>query len=346
MQLEQFTAVSSGVFALAGEVHLVHPLPGDHWLLHRRVATSGGSGKEQELVVVNAMLQPVWRLPLPAGVPGWSGGHAVSEDLSVVAVALPQEIRLLNHAGEPVAGLPYRRERGTGRAAQGEAGGCAFGSDGRYLWACVPWLREHGQQCDEVWLVDVAARQVLDRRPVGSASRWLRFHRHPDGRTVALRRASTLEEPTVWARPVDGRINLQLPRTAAVLADIHPAGHEYLAASVEEEDPSSGVASALTRYRHPDHALLERLPSAGALPQGYRWSRTSYLTQDLLLAAIWSSAGDPAGHLLVRRAPLGVLGAVRYPGGAPEPIGSCHAGRWLTVGDGTVRSWVLAECPP
>jgi hypothetical protein len=353
-RLEHFTAVPLGAHATRGDVQRIYPLPSDRWLLDCRVGPPDRFQQERrELVVVDASLQPVWRLQLPARPPGWSGAHAVSDDLSMAALALPRAVQLLDRAGELIGSFPYPGEQDAESsqhdAGLGETGGCAFSSDGRHLWACVPCPGADEELRDELWLIDLPPGQVVDRRQVGAASRWVRFHRHPDGQTVALRRAYTLEEPTVWARPLGDRIDLPVPEPATVLADIHPAGREYLDTSVGADDPSDEVPSVLARYCYPDHGLLERLPAARVLPHGYRWSSPAYLTEELLVAMAWSSAGDPPAHLLVRRAPLLVLGAVRYPGHPddrlPGAVAACHAGRWLTISDGTVHAWALGGPP-
>jgi hypothetical protein len=77
--------------------------------------------------VVDDRLQPIWRLQVPAAA-GQGGIHAVAEDLSLVALSLPDQVLLVDGAGQPVA----RLSRPTGPPDQDC---CVFAGDGGHLWA-------------------------------------------------------------------------------------------------------------------------------------------------------------------------------------------------------------------
>jgi hypothetical protein len=94
----------------------------------------------------------------------------------------------------------------------------------------VPHLLDREAQQDELWLIELATRRVLDRQPVASGARRVRLCRHPDGQAVGVCWAFTWEEPVCWARPAAGRIQLRAPEVAGVLQDIHPGGRESVAA--------------------------------------------------------------------------------------------------------------------
>jgi len=370
--MEEFAAVRLAGRSGLGRPDLTQAMAGGRWLLHCRLGDLGAweEPAEYELLVVDQALQPVWRLRPPPEPSHWEGTHAVADDLSLVALALPREVRLVDGEGQPVARFPYPTEDDSGYAAfsadgrhlevqfpgrdealtldadgrvvargpwsgLGEAGGCAFTADGRWLWACVP----HKGKGDELWLIDLATLTVADRRTLGSESQRVLPYRHPDGQALGLNLWAGYDAVLRWAQLVDGRIELQPLPEPAVLCDIHPAGEEYLATPQDQADQPL----PLTRRRYPDGEVLERLPE-------WEWeAEAGYLTGELLVAEVWRP--DLPGrnrHMLLRREPLGVLGWIRYPdgdGGLPGHFSRCREGRWLTVSDDAVECWGLAQSP-
>jgi hypothetical protein len=207
---------------------------GGRWLLDQRLgdlASWGLSGPiPHELLVIDDTLRPVWRLRPPPEPVGWRGTHTVADDLSLAALALPGEVRLVDRDGGVVARLPYPSEHEAGYAdftAEGnlwvrfpgrhelleitadlevvnrhqasgmrEAGGCLFTADRRWLWVFAPSAGEGG---GVLWLVRVADKRVVDRRALPDAyAQVVRFYRHPDGHSVCLAVSQLL---TAWGQP-------------------------------------------------------------------------------------------------------------------------------------------------
>jgi hypothetical protein len=236
--MEEFAAVRLAGCPVPGRPRLACPLSGGRWLVD--YILEGDQPEQRELLVVDQALQPLWRLRPPPEFPYWLGNHAVADDLSLGALCLHRELRLVDHHGGLVARFPYPTEHNRGDArftddgylavrfagrdenlvlnaegevvhrwvqsALGEAGGCAFTVDGRSLWAVVPHLLDRERQQDELWLIELATRRVLDRQPVASGARWVRLCRHPDGQAVGV----------CWAHAAAGRVQLQLPDVAGV----------------------------------------------------------------------------------------------------------------------------------
>jgi hypothetical protein len=141
--MDGFAAAQVAVLPL-GQVGRVLPMAAGRWLVQR--------SKAGELLVVDAQLEPVWRLPLPApdhGVDttteelsGWEhehrlpyrqhGTHAVTDDLSLVALALRRHVLALDGHGQEVARFPHQPWQ------PGESG-CGFSRRSRDLWrSCHP----------------------------------------------------------------------------------------------------------------------------------------------------------------------------------------------------------------
>jgi hypothetical protein len=118
------SAQPAGELRLGQRCGLVLPMTGRRWLVQCHEAG--------ELLVVDQRLQPIWRLQVPAAA-GWSGIHAVAEDLSLVALSLEEHVLLLDGAGRQLARLAHQP---TGPYDQGC---CVFAGDGRHLWATVTW---------------------------------------------------------------------------------------------------------------------------------------------------------------------------------------------------------------
>jgi hypothetical protein len=379
--LPEFAAVQLAEQANVGRLLAGQALPGGRWLLNQRLddlAAWGVPGSiPHELLVVDDALRPVWRLRPPPEPVGWHSTHAMADDLSLAALALPREVRLVAPDGRVVARLPYPTEHQAGFAAFttagtlqvrfpgrhellevtadlevvnrhrtsgiGEAGGCMFTADRRWLWVCVPEVGELG--C-ALWLVRVAGRRVVDRRLLGlGPAQVVRFHRHPDGHSICLAVSGGADyHEERWARHEDERIVVWPPPGPDELTAIHPGGQEYLTMHGWEEPEE------LTRRRWPDGLVLARLPLAAVAPSAASLGAGQYLTGELVLATV-GLAGERFAHLLLSRAPLRPLGWVRYPGHSTLPggLGPCRDGTWLTLNyrqtPTTVRRWTLAEPP-
>jgi hypothetical protein len=120
---------------------------------------------------------------------GWHGIHAVADDLSLVALSLRDHVLVLDHSGHQVARFGHHPWANS----DSELGCCVFAPDGRHLWTTVPtWSPEQPSMAnDELWLIDLTAWAVRDRRRLNVAA--------------------------AGSRPHD-----------RILADIHPSGGEYL----------------------------------------------------------------------------------------------------------------------
>jgi hypothetical protein len=298
----------------------VAPLSGERWLITRP--------EERELLVVDGRLQPIWHLRLPST---WRGIHAVTEDLSLAALSLQDEVLLLSGAGREVA--RFAHPAWGGPASQ--TGCCAFAPDKRYLWATVP-TQDDG---DALWLVDANQPSVLDRRLLDAAVAGYEPFYHPDGQTIGLSIGQGQDASLIrWARASRGRIELRFTRSIdRVLVDVHPSGREYLTI------PSGNTrADDLVRHRFVDDAAIDGLSAWDTFPFGGEWDFVAgYLTDDLILAGVAPSQR----HVLVQRAPLRLLGTMEYPGDdAPGGFVSSDAGTWLTVGDdGKMIRWLLPQ---
>jgi hypothetical protein len=192
-----------------GQVDRGLAMAADRWLVQRSMAG--------ELLVVDAHLEPVWRLQLPAPdhkvnavadeLSGWEhqlpypdhGTHAVTDDLSLVALTLRRHLVVLDGHGQQVARFPHQPWQ------IGASGCCAFSRRSRYLWAIVP-PRPQESPSDELWLIDLTAMSVVDRRSLDVTAAGCQPVHHPDGRPSAYRsgRAKTAprsagREPTAAA---------------------------------------------------------------------------------------------------------------------------------------------------
>jgi hypothetical protein len=149
--MEGFAAARVAALPL-DEVGEVLPMSADRWLVHRRSMTRELA--VVELLVVDAQLAPIWRLPVPDP---YRGVHAVSSDLSLVGLSLQHRVLLLDGRGQQLASFPHQ-PWGMGDP---DSGCCAFSSCGRYLWATVPtWPQGSWQANDELWLIDLASAAI------------------------------------------------------------------------------------------------------------------------------------------------------------------------------------------
>jgi hypothetical protein len=302
-------------------VDWVRPLSDRRWLVQRAALN--------ELVVLDRQLTPIWRLGLPAGR---LGVVAVADDLSLVAVSRDGQVVLLDGTGRQLASVP-------GTHSQSSAG--VFTADGAYLWAVSPGQGSEAPvtASQELWLVDVATFSMVDRRRIGMLVDGCQPIGCPDGHTVGLSLWIDRRPAIGWASAERGRIGLRLsPWRDRVLADVHPAGSEYLTVS-REQSFVPGRDDELLRHRRRDDRPVDALAVSVATHLDDAWdARAGYLSNELVLA----STLDTGWHLLIGIAPMGLVAEVAYPrpiaGSLPFPSGQ---GRWLTVGGGRVRAWVL-----
>jgi hypothetical protein len=281
--------------------------------------------------------------PLPSP---WCAGHAVADDRSLAALALRDEVRLVGHTGGQLASFPNP----AAPWHDDDTGSCAFTADGRYLWAVVStvdgrWLR------DELWLIDLASRSVLDRHRMAVGSSWTRLHRHPNGRTVTISSGYAQDcNPITWARPGLDRLMVWQPegreRDGNVrVAAVHPARPEYL--TVSNGPPHGDDASMLDRRHFPSGATHDRLAASAILPEGAcGWfQEVGYLTDELLLADFADLEWE--GVALLRREPLQLLAWVIYPDGDPRWSYPPSQGTWVTGRSptGQIERWTLPVVP-
>jgi hypothetical protein len=325
----------AGELCLQQRADQVLPMTGRRYLVQNSQAG--------ELLVIDHRLQPVWRLQVP-GAAGWEGIHAVAEDLSLVALSLQEQVLLLDRAGQQVARLPHQPTDPI------DQGCCVFAGDGRHLWATIPRQvgRRPWEDLEELWLIDLAARSVTDRRPLDSPAATCLPIRHPNGQSIGLS-LGEIEgggSDRYWAWVDQGRIGLRhAPGRYRILVDVHPGGDEYLTTP----DISANAANKLWRHRFVDDHPIDKLPLS-ASAEGEEdtdedsWDDDAgYLSDELILA----SATQPERHVLVQRQPLRLLGSVAYPGGADPPgwLRAPRDGSWLTVGAQGVQRWLLPDQP-
>ncbi|HZC99772.1 MAG TPA: hypothetical protein VFA46_06140 [Actinomycetes bacterium] len=320
--MDRVSAVPAGELRLDQRVITVLPLAGQRWLVQ---CSDAG-----ELLVVDAQLEPLWRLSVPAG---WRGTHAVADDLSLVALSLRDHVLLLDHSGHQVARFGHHPWGNS----DSELGCCVFAPDGRHLWATVPtWSPEQPLLAnDELWLIDLTAWAVRDRRKLNVAAAGSTPLRHPDGHTVGLAIGEGQDGARIrWARPARGKIALRAaPSYDRILVDIRQSGGEYLTT------PHSQGVDELCRHRFADDQPVDRLPPPANIDPGGHWGhKAGYLTDELVLAHITGSRR----HVLIQREPLRVLATIAYPDG-DTPGWWCVTGQsaWLTIGPEGIQRWVL-----
>jgi hypothetical protein len=181
-----------------GGIISVLPMSGQRWLVQCILPN--------ELVVVDEQLTPIWRVRLP---PGRLGRAAVAEDLSLVALAQAGHLLLLDATGRQLTSFPNPPP--TGPSISFSCG--AFTADGARLWAIVATggAGSSATADQELWLIDVATRSVLDRRRLAVTGDDGQLVRHPDGRTIGLRLWIEDGAAIGWARRLTGS-TFALPR--------------------------------------------------------------------------------------------------------------------------------------
>jgi hypothetical protein len=295
-----------------------------------------------ELRVLDEQLETLWRIPLPSS---WVAWHGVADDLSLAALSLRDQVRLVDRTGETVVSLsnpsaPWHDD---------QTGGCVFTADGSHLWAIVPTVRGN-RLIDEVWLIDLGDLSVVDRQSMDTGSSWCRLYRHPDGQTIGI--SSGYAErcaPIVWGRPDDhGLVTWRANSGQWALRGVHQDGVEFLTVSeLDFRDDRSELARHEPATGRPiDRLQAASVTSSGTLdsytPPQQRFQEAGYLTSELVLAEL-----DWGGQVLVRRQPLEPLGWVCYPDDKPRWLYPPAIGTWVTgsASPWTIERWVLPETP-
>lgn len=270
--MDGFVAANLATLPL-DHVGRVLPMADGRWLVHRSEAG--------ELLVVDAELAPVWRLPLPARTHAHAT-HAVTEDCSLAALSMLDHVRVVDGGGQEVARFPHPHW------PFGSSGCCAFSPDPRYLWATVPPRPEKVFRTgDELWLIDRRVWWMIDWVHLRTAAAGCEPVQHPDGQTVGLSVGEGQDGSLMrWARAHRGQIELRFGPDDRVLVAVHPDGDEYLAT------PHPGSTHQLTRHRFVDDRPIERLAAADALGADQAWDLSAgYLTDTLILGSVVSVGG-------------------------------------------------------
>jgi hypothetical protein len=322
--VDGFVAVKVATLPL-GAVGRVLPMAAGRWLVERSEAG--------ELLVVDAQLEPVWRLRLPDHA---HGTHAVTDDCSLVALSMLDHVLVVDGGGRQVARFPHSPWQ------PGMSGCCVFSADPRYLWVTVPPRPERFFATgDELWLIDRRVMWVVDWRRLETAAAGCEPVQHPDGQTIGLEIGEGQDgSPIRWVRADRDRINLRFgPEWDRVLMAVHPDGGEYLTT------PHPSGADKLVRHHFADDRRIEELDAADVLGPDEGWDLSAgYLTGSLILASTFETGQDSERHVLVQRAPMQLLGEVVYPGDQPPGgIVGPQQGTWLTASDHGVHRWILAS---
>jgi hypothetical protein len=269
--------------------------------------------------VTSARLEPTWECAIPAA----RGCCSVSSDLLKIAVCLPQEIRLLDSAGQTLASFPHAPWD------QWSSGACAFDRHGHHLWATVPTSTDADLVVLELDTLLEAGRASLKSQPAG-----LQPIHHPDGRIIGWSIGEGQDRVLIrWSSWVDGRMQLRLPLDEdRVLVAIHPAGGEYLT-TPHTEGP-------VERHRLDDDRVIDRLDPH----QDGSWDfafTAGYIDADHILASTQSD--DEEGLVLIDRDPMRVVGNVIPEGSANQWSSLTWVGRstWVTAGEDAAELWRL-----
>jgi len=274
----------------------------------------------KRVCVTNARLEPIWECAIPAA----RGCCSVSSDMSKIAVCLPEEIRLLDSAGQTLASFPHMPWD------QWSSGACTFDRDGRHLWAAVPTSTDADLVVLELNTLLELGRASLKSQPAG-----LQPIHHPDGRTIGWSIGEGQDRVLIrWSILMPGGMKLRiLPDEDRVLVAIHPAGGEYMT-TPHSEGP-------VERHRFDDDRVIDRLDAE----EGGSWDfafTAGYIDADHILASV--GADDGEGLLLIDRDPMRVTGNVISEGSANAWSSLTWIGRgtWVTVGDDVAELWRLA----
>lgn len=303
---------------LSGMISVL-PMSGQRWLVQCVLPN--------DLVVVDAQLTPIWRLRLP---PGRLGRAAVAEDLSLVALPQAGHLLLLDPTGRQLTSFPDAPPNG-----QRTSFSCgAFTANGARLWVIVPTggAVSSATAGQELWLIDVATRSVLDRRRLAVTGDDGQLVRHPDGRTIGLLLWVERGAAIGWARAEDDRIDLRITaRQDRMLAAVHPAGMEYLTVSLDGD-------VEFLRQRIGDDRPIGEL-KAPMICWSQDWGhQAGYLSGNLIAA----NSGATDQHLLIGTAPMGLLAEITYPR-PREGAGLFMSGQgtWLTATGPLIQRWLL-----
>ncbi len=271
------------------------------------------------LCVTDSRLKPIWDCEIPPS----RGCHSVASDLSRIAVSLPEEVRLLNSAGQIVGSFSHAPWD------KWSTGACAFDRGGSYLWATVPTSED-----TDLVVLELDGLRELDRGSLQSQPAGLQPLHHPDGRNIGWSIGEGQDRALIrWSSMLGNRMQLRLPlEEDRVLTAIHPAGSEYIT--------TPHATGPLQRHRFVDDAVASTIDA----PDQMSWDFVAgYLDPDRILAS--THTDDEEGLMVVNRDPMKISANV-IPEGSVNQWSSLmwvgHGG-WVTVGDEAAELWGLID---
>ncbi|HVF05571.1 MAG TPA: hypothetical protein VNA20_12085 [Frankiaceae bacterium] len=193
--------------------HVVWRLPGGRWTVERG----------PELLVVDARLDVLAAFAL-GDARDWRGIHAVSPDLAVAVLSLPDRVRAVDRRNRALWEFPH--------PPWGDNSGSAgIAADG-VVWVTAPVLPPpRGAHAPEWWLtLDLGTGRLLGESPTATDAAGSEHLIHPDGRRVGLSVGEGQDAARIFWGEYDG--TRATVRQAAgddrVLIDISPDGRHYL----------------------------------------------------------------------------------------------------------------------
>ena len=303
---------------------IVGSLGGRRWGWTQSLGAGGlllQSHDNTRLVVTNEHLEPLMELDIPASA---GGPHAVSEDLSRVALSLRDEVRLVDSAGRTVGRFPHE-------PWEWSTGACAFDHGGGHLWATIP---ANGELHLVVLRLDDL--QEVDRRGLESDGAGNPLH-HPDRRTIGWSIGEGQDGSVYrWARLDEQRMDLRIvpsPSGDRVLIAIHPTGTQYLTT------PYHG--GPLQVHRFDDDEVVGAVDD----PEHLHWDFVAgYLDPDRIIAAAVHEDGSE--HLLtLNREPLEPVAEIAAEGSVNEwsSLAWVGNGSWVSIGEDAAEMWQLVN---
>jgi hypothetical protein len=194
------------------------------------------------------------------------------------------------------------------------------------LFARIP--ADDGLQ-EEIVMFDVEGDgRIIDRQHAGTSA-YSEVIPHPDGDTLGW--ASGIggyHASTYWSARDGDRLSVRsLGTSAEWLADIHPAGHEYLTVD---------MAGEMRARRFLTDSVIGRLPAE----EETGWDDDAkYLGQNAVI-------GRRGRSFLLHCSPLSVASDIAYPPGSePEHLFTTIHSAWFTSGKRRFVRWTLETKP-